>query len=288
VTRTARVRHVCAFTSVPFAGNPAAVVDGDGIDPALMQDIARSQHLSETVFLLPPGDAANDARARIFTPAAELPFAGHPIVATAHILAEERGAPSAGRPLRIETGAGVIPVFVDDEPRRYTMIQAAPSFAAARMTPDAVARTLGLGPGEVTRVDEVSTGLPWLCAQIVSLDAMMRVRPDWPLLQDVQLAIYCIGATAPDAHVHVRAFVAPLGIAEDPVTGSANGCIAAAIARYGLLPPRDGVLRYVAEQGAEVSQPGRVFARVDGVPDALVVRIGGEAVTTLRGELLLA
>jgi PhzF family phenazine biosynthesis protein len=253
-----------------------------------MQTIARNQNLSETVFPLAPQDATNDARVRIFTPRAELPFAGHPMVAAAHILTEERlAAPAPGEPLRIETGAGVIPVEVHGSPARYTMTQATPTFAPGGTPAAQVARAVGLDANEVLRTDEVSTGLPWLVAQVASIDAMTRVRPDRALLAELAVAIYCIGADADDADVHVRAFVAPLGVPEDPVTGSANGCIAAAIARYGLMPARDGELRYVAEQGAEVDQPGRVFAHVTGVPDSLTVRIGGHAVTTLRGELLL-
>ena len=288
MTLTRRIRHAGAFTATAFAGNPAAVVDGEGIDGALMQDIARNQNLSETVFLLPPADRANHARVRIFTPRAELPFAGHPMIAAAHILTEERLAtPASGEPMRIETGAGVIPIEVEGDPSRYTMTQARPSFAPGAASPSTVAAAVGLAPGDVLRTDEVSTGLPWLIAQVASIDAMMRVQPDRALLQDLQVAIYCIGTVAPDADVHVRAFVLPLGIAEDPVTGSANGCIAAAIARYALMPARDGELRYVAEQGGEIGQPGRVFARVTGSADDLVVSIGGHAVTTLRGDLLL-
>ena len=286
VSHAPLIRHVSAFTSTPFAGNPAAVVDGAGLDGSLMQTIARNQNLSETVFLLPPRDRANHASVRIFTPRAEIPFAGHPMIAAAHILTEERlAAPATGEPLRIETGAGVIPIEIDGDPARYTMTQAAPSFARGSLPPAKVAEAIGLADGDVLRTDEVSTGLPWLIAQVASIDAMMRIRPNRALLQDLAVAVYCIGAVASDADVHVRAFVAPLGVPEDPVTGSANGCIAAAIARYGLMPARDGELRYVAEQGGEIDQPGRVFAHVAGIPDALSVRIGGHAVTTIRGEL---
>jgi PhzF family phenazine biosynthesis protein len=288
VSRSCRVRHVCAFTGTAFEGNPAAVVDGDGLDPAQMQRIALNQHLSETVFLLPPEDRANSAKVRIFTPRSELPFAGHPIVATAHILTEERIATVAGgEPLRIETGAGVVPVRVEGTPVRYTMTQASPQFAPAAATAAKIAAALGLHPQDVARTANVSTGIFWTVAQITSFDAMMRMRPDPQELRALMLAAFCIRAQADGADVHVRAFALPQGIEEDPVTGSANGCIGALIARDGLLPARDGEIAYVAEQGVELGQPGRIY--VQARPgDQLSVDVGGEAVTTLRGDLLLS
>ena len=106
-----RIRHVDAFTATPLEGNPAAVVDGEGLSGELMQRIALNQHLAETVFLLPPEDAANHAHIRIFTPTVELPFAGHPTIAAAHTLISERSiALRDGETLRLETGVGVIPV----------------------------------------------------------------------------------------------------------------------------------------------------------------------------------
>lgn len=285
---THRLRHVDAFTSTPLTGNPAAVVDGAGIDETLLQPIARNQNLSETVFLLPPEDAADDARVRIFTPRSELPFAGHPIIAAAHILTEERIASPAGEgPLRIETGAGVIPVAVDDAAPRYTMTQARPQFREASAAAESIAAAIGLRAADIARVVDVSTGIWWLVAQVASPEAMRRVRPDVGLLHTLQVAIFCIGAESPDADVHVRVFALPQGISEDPVTGSANGCIGALIARDALLDRRDAAVRYVAEQGIEIGQPGRVCVCVRGSGHHLSVEVGGDAVTVLRGELTL-
>lgn len=282
------VRHVDAFTSVPLEGNPAAVVDGEGLGTETMQRIALNQKLSETVYLLPPADPANHARLRIFTPAKELPFAGHPTIAAAHILVEEaRVKPGEGESLRLETGAGVIPVAVEGAPPRYTMTQARPSFRAAGVGLDVIAAALGVSPADIAHMEYVSTGIEWLLVQLVSLDAMMGVRPDMLALMQHDVAVFCIGAAAPGVDVHVRAFAPGGGIYEDPVTGSANGCIAALIGKRGLLPSRDGEIAYVAEQGAEMGQPGRVYARVTGAPRDPLAHIGGHAVTVLRGELLL-
>ena len=290
MTQPRTIRHVDAFTSTPLEGNPAAVVDGEDLSTETMQRIALNQHLSETVFLLPPESADNHARLRIFTPGTELPFAGHPTIAAAHILISEgRVKLNDGEALRLETGAGVIPVAVAGMPALYTMTQARPEYRPYPPPLDEITSWIGLDPGEVIRAAEVSTGLFWKIAQVASLDAMMRVQPDMMALLKVPhgMAIFCLGAQSPDAQIHVRAFAPEAGVFEDPVTGSANGCIAAFIAKHGLLPATNGEIAYLAEQGLEMGQPGRVYARATGVPDDIRVHIGGHAVTVLRGELLL-
>lgn len=290
MTLRATIRHVDAFTSAPLEGNPAAVVDGEGIDSETMQRIALNQHLSETVFLLPPQSTDNHARLRIFTPGTELPFAGHPTIAASHILISEgRIALRAREALRLETGAGLIPVEVAGDPPVYTMTQGPPEFRPYDVPLDEIASWVGLRPGDIVRAEEVSTGLFWKIALVASLEAMMRVVPDMMALLRVPhgMALFCLGANAPDAQVHVRAFAPEAGVFEDPVTGSANGCIAAFIAKHGLMELRDGQISYVAEQGAEMGQPGRVYARVTGISDDIRAHIGGHAVTVLRGELLL-
>jgi len=285
------IRHVDAFTRTPLEGNPAAVVDGVGLSAETMQRIALNQHLSETVFLLPPASPEHHAQIRIFTPGTELPFAGHPTIAASHILISEgRVKLVDGGPLLIETGAGVIPVEVTaGDAALYTMTQAAPEFRESPLPLDAIAAAVGLAPGEIVRAEQVSTGIFWLIAQVASLDAMLRVQPDMMALMKVPhgLSIFCIGAQSGDADIHVRAFAPAAGIIEDPVTGSSNGCTAVFIAKHALLPSREGAIRYVAEQGIEMGQPGRVYVRVTGTADAPRAHIGGHAVTVLRGELLL-
>lgn len=283
-----RIRHVDAFTAEPLTGNPAAVVDGSGLSTEVMQRIALNQNLSETVFLLPAGDSANSARIRIFTPRSELPFAGHPTIAAAHILAEERIATTAaGAPLLLETGAGVIPVGVGAGSPRYTMTQAPPQFRASAFDAAAVALAIGVEPDQVVRVEDVSTGIWWTIAQVHSFDAMKRVTPEFALLQGVMLAIFCVGTATDGVDIHVRAFAVGEGIPEDPVTGSANGCIAAFVAKHAVLPAQAGEITYVAEQGIEAGQPGRVYVRVTDAGREARVHVGGDAVTVLRGELLL-
>jgi PhzF family phenazine biosynthesis protein len=289
VART--IRHVDAFTTAPLEGNPAAVVDGDGLDGQTMQRIALNQHLSETVFLLPPQSAEHHAQIRIFTPGTELPFAGHPTIAASHILISEGKIKlGPGDVLRLETGAGVIPVEVGSgEPTLYTMTQASPQFRPSDVSLETIAAALGLETRDVVLAERVSTGIFWLLAQIASLEAMMRVKPDMMALLKIPhgISIFCIGAQTAGADIHVRSFAPDAGVFEDPVTGSSNGCIGAFIARHELMPARDGETRYVAEQGLEMGQPGRVYVRVTGGSAEPRAHVGGHAVTVVRGELLL-
>jgi PhzF family phenazine biosynthesis protein len=281
------IRHVDAFTATPLEGNPAAVVDGDGVDGAMMQRIALNQNLSETVFLLPPEAPDNHARLRIFTPSEELPFAGHPTIAAAHILSSERIAMPDGATLRLETGAGVIPVDIAGDPPMYTMTQASPASRESDHGASEVASWIGLHPRDVLRVEYVSTGLEWLIAQVASLDAMRRIAPAFAPGHELAISLFCIGAESPEASVRVRTFFRSSVMREDPITGSSNGCIAALIAKHGLLPAGDGQLAYIAEQGIEMGQPGRIHLHVTGMPDAMCVRVGGHAVTVMHGDLLL-
>jgi PhzF family phenazine biosynthesis protein len=254
-----------------------------------MQRIALNQKLSETVFLLPPAESGNHARLRIFTPAAELPFAGHPTIAAAHILhSEGRVARPAGEPLRLETGAGLVPVdVVGGDPPLYTMTQRQPTFRPCNIAATEIAAWIGLQPEDIAHAEYVDTGLRWLIVRVASFEAMLGVQLDATRIGTHEASVFCIGAADPEASIRVRTFAPAFGVVEDPVTGSSNGCIAALIARDGLLPSRDGELRYIAEQGIEMGQPGRVHLRVNGMPGELSVRVGGSAVTALRGELLL-
>jgi PhzF family phenazine biosynthesis protein len=283
------IRHVDAFTATPLEGNPAAVVDGDGLDTATMQRIALNQKLSETVFLLPPESSDAHARLRIFTPGKELPFAGHPVVAAAHTLITERRVKlQPGEALRLETGAGLIPVAVGlEESPVYTMRQSPPQFRECTIPADEIARCVGLSSSDVLRAEYVSTGIEWLIVQI-GPDRMPAVTPNMSALWGHDLAVFCVYADRDDVQVHVRAFAPEAGVFEDPVTGSANGCIGALIAKHQLLPARDAHISYVAQQGLEMGQPGRAHVRAErDATSAITVYVGGQAVTVLTGELLI-
>lgn len=289
MTRAIAIRHIDAFTARPLEGNPAAVVDGDGLDTATMQRIALNQKLSETVFLLPPESADHHARIRIFTPREELPFAGHPTLAAAHVLISEQIVKlPPGEPIVLLTGAGLVPLTVEaSDPPTYTMTQRPAEFREAPGSAEEVAAWLGLEPGEVLRTESVSTGLWWHIAQLASLDAVRRARNDSPEMMKRSLSFFALDAEDPMCSIRVRTFAQPSGVPEDPVTGSSNGCIGAFIAKHGLLPFEHGEVEYRAEQGVEMGQPGIVEVHAGIYFGEFRVRVGGQAVTVLRGELLL-
>jgi PhzF family phenazine biosynthesis protein len=151
-----KIWHVDAFTATALEGNPAAVVEGDGLSAATMQQIALNQKLSETVFLFPPESRENHAKLRIFTPSVELPFAGHPTLAAAHVIHTTRRADIApGESLRLETGAGIIPLTVEGDPPKYTMTQAKPEFRTASDTVEAIASWIGLAADDIALAEDV-------------------------------------------------------------------------------------------------------------------------------------
>lgn len=200
------------------------------------------------------------------------------------MLADERGLRGE---LRLETGAGTIPVRVGEASPRYTMTQASPQFEEPRVTREQVAAALGLAAEDVVAVARVSTGLWWDLAQVATPEAMARMRPDLGALMQMPFGVSVFNVDgASDERVHVRTFAPAAGVPEDPVTGSSNGCIGAYIARERLLAPdADGAIRYIARQGDEMGQPGRVYVTVAVKGETMSVSVGGDAVTVLVGDL---
>lgn len=278
---------VDAFTREPFAGNPCAVFpDAGGLDARAMQRIANELNLSETAFVV-PGTRA-DIGVRYFTPIEEMPLAGHPTIATAHVL-YERGR--IGARATFEMPAGIVPVAcdADGDGMRYTMTQPGPRFLGA-VDRDWIARGLGLKPAEVLASPQpqtVSTGSPMLMVALASLDALDRCAPDRTFL------FADPGRPFMSVHAFVRlagmepAFVArhfspPGDVPEDPVTGSACGAMSALAFATGIVDRS----AFSVRQGGHVGRPGTVYAEVLGRPDAISgVRIGGHAVTVASGRI---
>jgi len=298
MTRRYELTQVDVFTDTPLKGNPLAVVfDADTLTDQEMQAIAREMNLSETTFVLPADQPEADYRVRIFTPAEELPFAGHPTVGTAHAMLESGRIERPGEAftLRQQTIAGIqaIDVALRADGRDYLMTQPTPEF---RPGPDA---------GEIAgalRVDKdaligdpltVSVGVAWHVAELRDLDTIASLEPDMSALTELEtrtkvaVTVFADAARDPDCRVHVRSFAPGSGIPEDPVCGSGNGCVAAFIARSG----RDPLpLAYRSEQGSEVGRPGRLDVRVAVLGtdrDTYRVQVGGRAVTLLDGALHL-
>ena len=288
--------QVDAFSRRPLYGNPAAVVfDADDIPPATMQKIAREMNLSETVFLVTPTRPGAEYRARIFTPANEIPFAGHPTIAAAHAFLERCPNPQADL-LRQECGIGIVPVEVlkDSSGRVLRMTQGAAQYRAAVLSRAAVAKMLrcrlsALSPAPVSIV---STGLPWLIAEIATVQALSAIVPDQAAIARQCAAIGAVGLTifaekqdGSPVRLRLRTFAPGEGVPEDPVCGSGNGSVAAYLARYKHAHESQGT--YVAEQGIEIGRDGEVYVCWRREDDELRVQVGGAAVTVVRGQLHL-
>jgi trans-2,3-dihydro-3-hydroxyanthranilate isomerase len=301
---TLRYLHYDVFTTTPLAGNALAVfLDGRGLDEGTMQRIAREMNVSESTFILPAERADTDARMRIFTPAVEMPMAGHPTVGSTFALAES-GTIAAGRE-RFVFGLNVGPTPVDLEwaggaPRFVWMTQGTPSFG---ITADVrhVADALGLPPGAVggTVVEEVSCGVPYLVVPLRDAATVDRVSADAVSFRRLRkavgkdLALYLFAPTDPvapgyGAGVYARMFAPGLGVLEDPATGSAAGPLGAYLVRHRLVPDGGRVLVEIT-QGVAIGRPSRMQVEVsaDGSGTVTKVRVGGQAVLVGRGELIL-
>jgi len=268
-----KFKQVDAFTDRPFRGNPVAVVlDGEGLDTAEMQHIARWTNLSETTFLLPSKVA--DYRLRIFSPSHELPFAGHPTIGSAHAALEAGIA--RGRKIKMECGAGVLDLAVDDGVIYVRSPQ-------VKLTPlDGMAKGAGipLKPGApVLRAD---VGPVWITGEMTDAAALAALKPDMTALAEWSLSIKASGVTVfaasgeRDSAYHVRSFAPAHGIPEDPVCGSGNISVAAYLRHCGRAPTA-----YIARQGMQLGRDGRVFMRVS----ADAIELGGRAVTCVEGLL---
>lgn len=287
--------QVDAFTRRRLEGNPCAVVfDADGLDDATMLAVAREMNLAETSFVLSP--RKSDFRARYFTLDGEIPLAGHPTVATVHALVEsgQLDVGHDGRTISLEIGAGVIDVDVEIEDTTWvTMTQMKPQFLAT-LDPTVVLAVVGLEGADLVPgmpIQIVSTGTPQLMVPATDLDTLRRARPDLEALSrlkhDTGLSsvhlFCCQGATA-EGDTFARDFDAPPEIIEDPFTGSATGGMAAYLWHYSLIDDP----RFVAQQGHWMNRPGNAFVEVFGPRhDIETVRVGGYAVTTITGELIL-
>jgi trans-2,3-dihydro-3-hydroxyanthranilate isomerase len=294
------------FTTTPLAGNPLAVFpDARGLDAPTMQALAREMNLSETTFVFP--SAAATRHVRFFTPAAEIPLAGHPTIGTWWALAELgllRGLPTSGvHRVTQETGRGVLPVDIelhDGRPTSVEMTQAPPEWGAVVSDRAALARALGGGPdlladGPPPQV--VSTALPQLMVP-VRARAALAALPGGGMGGELTALLralgtdcamlYAAGATA-GVSVHCRMFAPGLGVAEDPATGSAAGALGAYLVRHGVAVPAQGEARLTLEQGVEIGRPSRIAVRVrcGTSGDIAEVRVGGAAVRVITGDVTL-
>jgi len=287
--------QVDVFTNRPLYGNPAAVIfEADDLPAQTMQKIAREMNLSETVFILNPTISEADYRIRIFTPKNELPFAGHPTIAAAHAVRLRYPDKAALPLLRQECGIGIVPVEVISCNSRtlLRMTQDTPTCSEAPLSRATMAQMLGCADSDLadSAFEVVSTGIPWLIAELSSLEAVSTLAPDLRLIEQACSALNATGLTVftertdeTAARIRVRTFAPGEGVAEDPACGSCNGCVAAYIARHKHGGESAG--SYVAEQGIEIDRDSLIYASWERIGKTLSVRIGGEAVVSASGKL---
>jgi PhzF family phenazine biosynthesis protein len=282
--QTRPFKQVDVFTAEPYRGNPLAVVlDASGLSDDQMQRFARWTNLSETTFLLPPQSPDADYRVRIFTPGGELPFAGHPTLGSCHAWLEAGGRPH-GRDDVIVQECGVGLVRLRRSGSRLAF--GAPPLRRSVPDPDTLAQllpVLGLRPGEVLAAQALDNGPVWLSLLLDSPTTVLRLAPNHGELerlgQKVGVAAVYHGAGETGPHLEVRGFAAPIGVPEDPVTGSLNASLAQWLMAERLLPTR-----YIASQGARLDRAGRAHLERDSQEQ---VWVGGDAVTCIDGSVLL-
>lgn len=303
----ARERHievyqVDVFTSCPFSGNPAGVVPGaDDLSEAQMSAIAREMNLSETAFLLSPTDNSHDIHIRYFTPSTEVPSCGHATIAAHIVNAVRCGLDTCN--LRTRTGAGVLSVDVlrDNDDYRVRMTQAEPQFGPP--LDDAVVTEIGaalrMPPGTLRNdvpVQVVSTGHSKIIIPFQRREDIDALQPDNGALAALSARIgsngfFPFALDAPrGALSYGRMFAPAIGIAEDPVTGNANGPLGAYLVKHRLVDaPESGRYVFTAAQGDVVNRPGQMQVEVD-IANALPVRVAivGSAVIMFKAKLRIA
>lgn len=275
--------EICdVFTDRALEGNALAVfTDASALDDATMQKLARELNLSESAFVLPPSTAAADARIRIFTPTMELPFAGHPTLGTAFVLAQASPQPV----IRLETARGIVPVRLSRIEGRSTfgwMSQPLP-----RVTPypaiDEALAALEVAPGSLP-VELYDNGPRYVLIEAASASAIAGLRPDLGRLARLGSTVFSVFSGA-GRDWKCRVFAPGEGIPEDPATGAAAGPLALHLARHGRIAFGDEI---VIAQGAEIGRPSSLHARVRGsARNVEAVEVGGSAVVFGSGELRL-
>lgn len=292
------------FTAEPLAGNPLAVVlDADGLSDARMQAIAKEFNLSETVFVRPPADPRHRAALRIFTPGRELPFAGHPTVGTAVLLAMLDAQAATGsvdaKLFGLEEKIGIVSCVAEmrGERRGYARFRLPrlPELIGEPPPNEAIAAALGLPVAAIGfdnhRPSVRSAGVGFTCIPVKGIDVIGVIKPDmahWSAgihpIDQPSAFVYCRETNQDGHHFHARMFSPAMGIPEDPATGSAAAAFAGVLMQFEKLG--DGMHEFVIEQGFEMGRPSLIGLQITIEGGALVAaEIGGEAVLVSEGSL---
>jgi len=289
------------FTDTRFGGNQLAVLpEAHGLSSEQMQQIAREFNYSESTFVLPP-EAGHDRRVRIFTPPREVPFAGHPNIGTAFVLASMGafGPLDEAVTVTFEEEAGLVPVAIErrQEGRIWCELQAPQSLSLGAAVPvEDVAAAVSLAPADILTTvhapQVASVGLPFVIAELRDADALQRARPDLAGFErllaggagtgDVHLYVHVYARSSDDFDIRARMFSPLDGIAEDPATGSANCALAGLLAR--LDATADGESTWRIAQGVEMGRPSVLEARTEKRRGEVTgVWVGGESVMVSEG-----
>ena len=303
----AKFRYLTAdvFTDTPFGGNQLAVFpDARGIPENRLMDVTREFNYSETSFVYPPDDPARTRRVRIFTPGAEVPFAGHPTVGTAHVLAAIGDVPLTGETTHIvfEEGVGPVPVSIRAKGGVPVFAQLSvaklPELGPPPAQRAAIAAVLGLDVADLLddpwMPQALSCGLPFLFVPVRDLAAVARARLRMDVwestLKDAwasEVFVFARGGERPGSDFHARMFAPALNVPEDPATGSANAALAGYLAARN--PLRDGLLTWRIEQGFEMGRPSILEVEADVAGGHLTaVRVGGASVVVCEGMMEIA
>jgi trans-2,3-dihydro-3-hydroxyanthranilate isomerase len=272
---------VDVFTDTPLEGNQLGVfTDGRSFSAEYMQQLAREMNVSETVFVLPP-EGEGDVRIRIFTPARELPFAGHPVLGTAFVVSEALGRDAIG----LETGLGVVAVELERRDGRLVfgrMQQPVPSWRPYEREAELLA-ALGVRRSGLP-VEAYRNGPLHVYVELASEEAVAQLKPNLaPLAELPPMCVSCFAGSG--ARWKTRVFCPAEGVPEDPATGSAAGPLAVHLARHGRIAWGEQI---EVRQGSEISRPSVLYARAQGSPDHVDhVEVGGSAVVVARGEFRL-
>ena len=274
-----RFQQVDVFTATPTRGNPVAVVlDGDGLGDDEMQAVARWTNLSETTFVLPPSAEEADYRLRIFTPGAELDFAGHPTLGTCHAWLRSGGVPQSPEVIVQQGNVGLVRLRQGPDGLAF----AAPpctrtAVEAAELT--ATVAALGLPEAAVEDAQLLDNGTVWLAVLVADAATVLALRPDHAALRSrPKVGVIGRHPAGPGPAIEVRAFAASVGILEDPVTGSLQAAVAQWLTETGVLPAR-----YEATQGTCIGRDGRVHLVREGDH----VWVGGGTHTVVDGMIEL-
>jgi trans-2,3-dihydro-3-hydroxyanthranilate isomerase len=300
--RSYRFVQVDVFTDRIFRGNPLAVfLDCRGLDDGLMQQIAREMNLSETVFVFPPSRPDCTVAIRIFTPAREIPFAGHPTIGTAWVLAVHGLSPRGASRFVLEEKIGPIPVELEGDPARPAFIwmtHGPATFDPPLENRRGMASALGLTESDLlpgAPIQSASTGNPFLFVPLRDRETVDRaaldVRGMLNAMSDQRLIGIFVFAPDPDpsaGRVYSRMFAPHTsGVPEDPATGSASGPLGAYLVRHGLVKTASEV-RIVSEQGTRMGRQSFLHITLAMQGDQIQsIKVGGSAVAVLEGELAL-